>query len=67
MNEFLPLMRRNARVVSISSTVSCKALGSCSESLRGRFLADNLTIDGSREILIRFSPPLMRLPLGSMI
>ncbi|XXQ37048.1 short chain dehydrogenase [Plasmodiophora brassicae] len=54
MNEFLPLMRRNARVVSISSTVSCKALGSCSESLRGRFLADNLTIDGLNDLMEEF-------------
>jgi hypothetical protein len=43
---FLPIMRKpGARIVNISSTLGCKALGELSQSLQDSFLDPNLAIN----------------------
>eukprot|EP00474_Spongospora_subterranea_P008865 CRZ09323.1 hypothetical protein [Spongospora subterranea] len=54
-NAFLPIMRKpGARIVNVSSTMSCNALSGCQKSLQDQFLDPNLTIDKLSKLLEQF-------------
>jgi len=52
--EFFPLLRENARVVNVSSTIGKSTLGKMSSSLREQFLADDLTVDKLNALMNKF-------------
>jgi len=52
--EFFPILRENGRVVNVSSTVGKSTLGKMSESLRNKFLADDLTVDQLNGLMNKF-------------
>ncbi|XP_032535312.1 carbonyl reductase [NADPH] 1-like [Chiroxiphia lanceolata] len=52
--ELLPLMKPYGRVVNVSSTVSCSALGRCSQELQQKFRSDTITEEELVQLMNKF-------------